>query len=530
MSELLKTKMEEVYTKCTAIEEGFSKNAGKQFIRTPLMIAARDGHIKCVEALIKQGADVNALDENSSTPLMRAADRGNVECIKALVTAGADPDASNIFGANALKCASSKGHVECVKSLLQGATDVNSFKLCSALFKAVERGDPEITELLIKAGVDVNESCLLDVAMEKETGRAECLRLLISSGRNQKMLLDKALFKTKDLATLKLLIEGGADVNAVDDYGGTLVMRVIQDLPFFHYFNTAPASCIKLLLSAGADVNALDYMGSRAIAKAAEHYEVRCLEILVEGGAGVNVADTSGWTPLMYPGALDFIAMLCPVEEQLNSYENVKKRVKDAHNCVKLLLRAGALINRISPKGTTPIEANIENCKKVHKILRPMFEDVQLLLCAAGEKQGWVSPPGLHRNDILNLKHLSREAIRSHLIRLDPERHLFSRIPLLELPTIIQHYLLYNVSLEIEIEEKDRDPNQDENLFGCADFPVIYACDILESISPNDNDIDEDVYRSRTVNSKSFVGKVLLRIKWKFELTVYFKHEILGQL
>ena len=26
------------------------------------------------------------------------------------------------------------------------------------------------------------------------------------------------------------------------------------------------------------------------------------------------------------------------------------------------------------------------------------------------------------------------------------------------------------------------------------------------------------IYRSGTVNSKSFVGKVLLRIKWKFEL------------
>ena len=37
------------------------------------------------------------------------------------------------------------------------------------------------------------------------------------------------------------------------------------------------------------------------------------------------------------------------------------------------------------------------------------------------------------------------------------------------------------------------------------------------------------LYRSRTVNSKSFVGKVLLLIKWKFELTVYFKHEMLGK-
>ena len=32
-------------------------------------------------------------------------------------------------------------------------------------------------------------------------------------------------------------------------------------------------------------------------------------------------------------------------------------------------------------------------------------------------------------------------------------------------------------------------------------------------------------YRSGTVNSKAFVGKVLLQIKWRFELTVHFKHE-----
>ena len=34
-------------------------------------------------------------------------------------------------------------------------------------------------------------------------------------------------------------------------------------------------------------------------------------------------------------------------------------------------------------------------------------------------------------------------------------------------------------------------------------------------------------YRLGTVNSKSFIGKVLLRIKWKYELNVYFKHEMI---
>ena len=37
-------------------------------------------------------------------------------------------------------------------------------------------------------------------------------------------------------------------------------------------------------------------------------------------------------------------------------------------------------------------------------------------------------------------------------------------------------------------------------------------------------------YRSGTVNSKLFVGKVFLRIKWKFELTVPFKHKMIEQI
>ena len=38
------------------------------------------------------------------------------------------------------------------------------------------------------------------------------------------------------------------------------------------------------------------------------------------------------------------------------------------------------------------------------------------------------------------------------------------------------------------------------------------------------------IYGSDTVNSKSFISKVLLRIKWKFELTVDFKHEMIEKI
>ena len=37
------------------------------------------------------------------------------------------------------------------------------------------------------------------------------------------------------------------------------------------------------------------------------------------------------------------------------------------------------------------------------------------------------------------------------------------------------------------------------------------------------------LYRLGTVNSKSFVGKDFLRNKWKYELTVHFKHEMIAK-
>ena len=41
--------------------------------------------------------------------------------------------------------------------------------------------------------------------------------------------------------------------------------------------------------------------------------------------------------------------------------------------------------------------------------------------------------------------------------------------------------------------------------------------------------IEDRCFRSGMVNAKSFVGKDLLQIKWKYILTVHFKHKIIGK-
>ena len=73
-----------------------------------------------------------------------------------------------------------------------------------------------------------------------------------------------------------------------------------------------------------------------------------------------------------------------------------------------------------------------------------------LLLFTAGESTDGLDsiPHCLLFEDLkLNLKHICREAIRKHLLDVDPHTHLFIRVPQLQLPSSLTEYLLYNLSL-----------------------------------------------------------------------------------
>ena len=82
------------------------------------------------------------------------------------------------------------------------------------------------------------------------------------------------------------------------------------------------------------------------------------------------------------------------------------------------------------------------------------------LLYAAGETldgtEEYLIPEELKFEDEkLELKHICREIIRKHLLKLDPHQHLFSRIPRLGLPSIVTEYLLFNQSLDDDDDEDD---------------------------------------------------------------------------
>ena len=76
-----------------------------------------------------------------------------------------------------------------------------------------------------------------------------------------------------------------------------------------------------------------------------------------------------------------------------------------------------------------------------------------MILCAAGEtidETRFDIPNYLKELNVesskMNLSHICREAVRKHLINIDPHENLFHRVPKLGLPSALQKYLLYNVS------------------------------------------------------------------------------------
>src|SRR5690242_7277516 len=65
---------------------------------TPLMYAAREGHIDAAKALIDAGADVNAADKNVITPLFMAISNNHIEMARFLIDRGANINAVDWYG------------------------------------------------------------------------------------------------------------------------------------------------------------------------------------------------------------------------------------------------------------------------------------------------------------------------------------------------------------------------------------------------------------------------------------------------
>jgi ankyrin repeat protein len=278
----------------------------KNGAQTALMWATAGRHSAVTKELVQHKADVNAVSKNGSTALMFAA-RSDLESARILLDAGADPNLQiPDWGGTALIIASTMGQADIVEALLnKGADpnyrDKNSFTALHAAVRDSDYGEDAAqraravatVKVLLAHGADVNAR----LHQEKPTVRA--LNELQFEGATPLALAAEV----NNLGAIKALVAGGADANIPTTMGTTPLMLAagagtdVQRARSIEERGLAVETA-RYLLEHGADVNAVGEFGWTPLHAAAYQGLTDVIELLVSKGAKLEAKDKLGQTPL----------------------------------------------------------------------------------------------------------------------------------------------------------------------------------------------------------------------------------------
>ena len=252
------------------ISAGADVNIRNNAGNTALMCAVEEGHFDCVKELIKANADMNIENLNKITALFIAALKGHTECLKELIDAHAQIDKHNEKGLTALIAAAKEGHVDCVKELLKAGANVNAtdteIRGDTALMRAVAAGHVECVKELISSKADLNtlnKQRSTPLAYAVQSSNVIITDMLLSAGakidQSPNFMQELRADNNEQIECLKLLLEAGADLNAIDEEENTPLIKAVV---------RGNEGIIKILLKEKSDINAQNQFGETALYKA----------------------------------------------------------------------------------------------------------------------------------------------------------------------------------------------------------------------------------------------------------------------
>jgi len=299
--------------------------------RTPLIVAAQNGHAPVVKFLVSLPSDLEARSDAGDTALIAAASNGYQGIVRLLLERAANPNAKNKEDESALTVASRRGHASVVKLLLDRGAKVKALNSrgSTALALAAYKGHLEIVELLLSRGARINTRDFkgrTPLSLASRYGHSDIVKKLISKMPKAKSLgADDELIRgvmLGDAEKVQAAIDSGTDVN---------MKTPSSDTPLTLASGLGHARVAGLLLDRGADVNSKIKYDSTALIWAAYNGQTEVVKLLLNRGAQVQARDKGGCTALTYAA------------------QNGHKKI------VELLVARGADVNNRSYSGNTPL-------------------------------------------------------------------------------------------------------------------------------------------------------------------------------
>jgi ankyrin repeat protein len=267
----------------------------------PLADAAQHGDINSVRRLLQAGSNVNEPQIDNATALHWAVENSDLAMTKLLLDAGADANIRNRVGAPPILAAAVNDNPEILELLLTHGADPNltvSATGDTPLMLAARTGIPAAVETLIKHGANVNAAELwgktTPLMWAVTENHTDVAKLLLANGAN---IEARSAYMPPDTGRG---FEGGLPRERRAEEIGPVIFASGEFTPLLMAARDGRLESVKVLVEAGADVNAIAADGKNALGVALFNGAYAIADYLVDAGIDVNQADAERFTPLFW--------------------------------------------------------------------------------------------------------------------------------------------------------------------------------------------------------------------------------------
>lgn len=246
---------------------------------------------------------------------------------------------------------------------------------------AAHYGDNNLIKLFLDHGANINHAGVGgETALHSATkmGHLDTVKLLLNNGADMNAICDKSIksrtieYSGRDIHAIDLAAENGHNdlieffikkgvkIDRIDNHGNT---------PLLLAANNGHAKTVELLIKKGLKVNWQNHLLDTPLHKAVKNGHNEVIKILLKNGASVKLKDDCGRTPLFVAaqnGQAKTIDILLKHRADINSFNEVGltplqvcSSWDNDKNMVEFLLNKGASLNALSKNKTTALDEAI---------------------------------------------------------------------------------------------------------------------------------------------------------------------------